>query len=115
VPGNDRHDLCGRRPDQMFDECAYDAAAEQIYMESLTRLAAVLGAHGKTYKLSVLFSHRQSKEKENGEIIKVSRRKSFTRTILVESCAGITINGPKRAGRPTSGLEPLAMRIALDV
>jgi hypothetical protein len=114
----------------MFDECAYDAAAEQIYMESLTRLAAAgsrtrhqvfalgrlfLGAHGKTYKLSVLFSHRQSKEKENGEIIKVSRRKSFTRTILVESCAGITIDGPKRAGRPTSGLEPLAMRIALDV
>jgi hypothetical protein len=84
----------------MFDECAYDAGAKQIHMESLTRLAAVLRAHGKTYKLGVLFSHRQPKDKENGEIIKVERRKSFTRTILVESCASITIDGPRRAVAP---------------
>lgn len=64
-------------------------------MESLTRLAA---SHGKTYKLGVPFSPRQPKEQENANIIKVDRRKSFTRTILVDSCArALRLTPPRRA------------------
>jgi hypothetical protein len=83
---------------QMFDKCACDAKAEQIYVESLTRLAAVLESHGETYKLGVPFSPRQPKEKEPANIIRVDRRKSFTRTILVDSCArALRLTPPKKS------------------
>lgn len=92
----------------MFDKCACDAEAEQICMESLTRLAAVLGSLGKLHELGVPFSPRQPKEKENGNIIKVDRRKSFTRTILADSCARAL-----RLTRPSG--DPRAPRTAWHV